>query len=121
MMEYNFYLPLVIILMLAIAIPLLFHLSRYIGEKSKQTDAINETYESGVKKTYKDSFERFNIKYYLVAIIFVLFDVEILFMFPWAVTLRETSILGLIEMFTFMTLLLAGLIYIYKKGALKWS
>ena len=120
-MNYNFYLPLTIILILTVAIPFLFHLSRYIGEKSKQGTSINETYESGVKKTYKDSFERFNIKYYLVAIIFVLFDVEILFMFPWAVTLRETNLLGLFEMFTFMGLLLAGLIYIYKKGALKWD
>jgi NADH-quinone oxidoreductase subunit A len=102
-------------------IPFLFHLSRYLGDATKNNDAINQTYESGIKKTYKDSFERFNIKYYLVAIIFVIFDVEILFMFPWAVTLRETSILGLVEMFIFMTLLLAGLIYIYKKGALKWS
>jgi len=120
-LEYNFFLPLTIIIILAVGIPFLFHLSRYIGEKSKPCSSINETYESGVKKTYKDSFERFNIKYYLVAIIFVLFDVEILFMFPWAVTLRETNILGLVEMFTFMILLLAGLIYIYKKGALKWN
>ena len=120
-MDYNFYLPLTVILILTVMIPFLFHLSRYVGEKSKQTTSINETYESGVKKTYKDSFERFNIKYYLVAIIFVLFDVEILFMFPWAVTLRETNLLGLFEMFTFMFLLLAGLIYIYKKGALKWN
>ncbi|MBU1658537.1 NADH-quinone oxidoreductase subunit A [bacterium] len=120
-MNYNFYLPLTIIIILSVLIPFLFHLSRYIGEKSKPTGAINQSYESGIKKTYKDSFERFNIKYYLVAIIFVIFDVEILFMFPWAVTLRETGILGLFEMFAFMTLLLAGLIYIYKKGVLKWS
>ncbi|QOY52373.1 NADH-quinone oxidoreductase subunit A [Candidatus Sulfurimonas baltica] len=120
-MNYNFYLPLAVILTLTVAIPFLFHLSRYIGEKSKQGNSINQTYESGIKKTYKDSFERFNIKYYLVAIIFVIFDVEILFMFPWAVTLRETGLLGLFEMFTFMALLLAGLIYIYKKGALRWS
>ncbi len=120
-MNYNFYLPLTIILSLTLLIPFLFHLSRYIGEKSKQGSGINGVYESGIKKTYKDSFERFNIKYYLVAIIFVIFDVEILFMFPWAVTLRETNMLGLVEMFTFMILLLAGLIYIYKKGALKWS
>lgn len=120
-MNYNFYLPLIIILLLTALIPFLFHLSRYIGEKSKSSQAINQTYESGIKKTYKDSFERFNIKYYLVAIIFVIFDVEILFMFPWAVTLRETGLFGLFEMFTFMALLLAGLIYIYKKGALKWS
>lgn len=120
-MNYNFYLPLTAILILTVLIPFLFHLSRYIGEQSKSGKAINQTYESGIKKTYKDSFERFNIKYYLVAIIFVIFDVEILFMFPWAVTLRETSLFGLVEMFTFMILLLAGLIYIYKKGALKWS
>lgn len=120
-MQYNFYLPLSIILVLTILIPSLFHLSRYIGEKSKSGKAINQTYESGIKKTYKDSFERFNIRYYLVAIIFVIFDVEILFMFPWAVTLRQTGLFGLFEMFTFMALLLAGLIYIYKKGALKWS
>lgn len=120
-MNYNFYLPLTIILILTALIPFLFHLSRYIGEKTKKGTSINDTYESGVKKTYKDSFERFNIKYYLVAIVFVLFDVEIIFMFPWAVTLRETNILGIVEMFTFMLLLLAGLIYIYKKGALKWN
>lgn len=120
-MGYNFFLPLGVIVVLAIAIPFLFHLSRYIGEKSKDSNSINQTYESGIKKTYKDSFERFNIKYYLVAIIFVLFDVEILFMFPWAVTLRETNMLGLIEMFTFMILLLVGLVYIYKVGALKWD
>lgn len=120
-MDYNFYLPLTIIIILTLGIPFLFHLSRYLGEKSKQSDSMNQTYESGIKKTYKDSFERFNIKYYLVAMIFVLFDVEILFMFPWAVTLRETNLLGLAEMFTFMILLLAGLIYIYKKGALKWT
>ncbi len=120
-MNYNFYLPLIIILILTVSIPFLFHLSRYIGEISKSNQAINQSYESGIKKTYKDSFERFNIKYYLVAIIFVLFDVEILFMFPWAVTLRQTGLFGLFEMFTFMALLLAGLIYIYKKGALKWS
>ncbi|MBU1989314.1 NADH-quinone oxidoreductase subunit A [bacterium] len=120
-MNYNFFLPLATILLLTILIPFLFHLSRYIGEKSKPGTAINETYESGIKKTYKDSFERFNVKYYLVAIIFVIFDVEILFMFPWAVTLRETGVPGLFEMFAFMFLLLAGLIYIYKKGALKWK
>lgn len=120
-MDYNFFLPLTVIIILAITIPFLFHLSRYLGEKSKHSSSINQTYESGIKKTYKDSFERFNIKYYLIAIIFVLFDVEILFMFPWAVTLRETNILGLVEMFTFMLFLLVGLIYIYKTGALKWN
>lgn len=64
---------------------------------------------------------RFSVKFYLVAILFVLFDVEIIFMFPWAVNVRELGFFGLFEMFTFMLLLLGGLIYIYKIKALKWQ
>ncbi len=120
-MNEQFYLPLVVITITTIAIPFLFHLSKYLGEKSMNTNNQNEVYESGIQNTHKDSFERFNVKYYLVAIIFVLFDVEILFMFPWALNLRELGLFGLIEMFVFMGLLGAGLIYIYKKGALKWT
>ncbi len=110
-----------VILFLLIFIPFVIHLSHKIGSKKEANPAKNEVYESGIRLTIKDSFERFNVKYYLVAILFILFDVETLFMFPWAVSLRELGMFGLIEMFTFMALLLAGLIYIYKKGALKWN
>lgn len=120
-MSYEFWLPLTVILIVTIAIPFLFHLSRYLGHYQEKAGHQGEVYESGVSTPYKDSFERFNIKYYLVAIIFVIFDVEILFMFPWAVTLRELGWFGLIEMFVFMGLLLAGLIYIYRKKALAWK
>jgi NADH-quinone oxidoreductase subunit A len=119
-MSYEFLLPTIVILATTLIIPIAFHMSRYLGDKNTLSHHIDDVYESGIKEPYKDSFERFNIKYYLVAIIFVLFDVEILFMFPWAVNLRELGFFGLMEMFTFMGLLLAGLIYLYKKGALKW-
>jgi NADH-quinone oxidoreductase subunit A len=63
----------------------------------------------------------FSIKYFLVAILFVLFDVEVIFMYPWAVNFKELGIVGFIEMLTFITFLLIGFYYIMKKGALKWE
>lgn len=119
-MSYEFLLPSIVILISTIAIPFLFHLSKYLGDKNTASKHIDDVYESGIRPYIKDSFERFHIKYYLVAIIFVLFDVEIIFMFPWAVNLRDLGMFGLLEMLTFMFLLLVGLIFIYKKGALKW-
>ncbi len=109
-----------IIIFLLVFIPFIIHMTHLLGRHKSEGKAKNEVYESGIRLTVKDSFERFNVKYYLVAILFVLFDIEALFMFPWAVNLRELGYFGLFEMFTFMGLLLAGLIYIYKKGALKW-
>ncbi len=109
------------ILFIAFIVPLALHLSRYLGPKSPHTPANDQPYESGVSKIVGESFERFSIKYYLVAIIFILFDVEVVFMLPWAVNLRDLGLFGLFEMFTFMALLIAGLLYVYKKGALKWN
>ncbi len=63
----------------------------------------------------------FSIKYFLVAILFVLFDVEVIFMYPWAVNFKELGVQGLFEMLFFMVLLLIGFFYIIKKGALKWE
>jgi len=63
----------------------------------------------------------FSIKYFLVAILFVLFDVEVIFMYPWAVNFKELGVFGLLEMFTFMGLMIVGLVYIIRRGALKWE
>jgi NADH-quinone oxidoreductase subunit A len=63
----------------------------------------------------------FNIKYFLVAILFVLFDVEVIFMYPWAVNFRELGVAGLVEMIIFIVLLMVGFFYIKKKGAFKWE
>lgn len=63
----------------------------------------------------------FNIKYFLVAILFVLFDVEVIFMYPWAVNFKELGIPGFLEMLVFITLLLIGFFYLKKKGALNWE
>ncbi|AXX93292.1 NADH-quinone oxidoreductase [Malaciobacter molluscorum LMG 25693] len=98
-----------------------FVLTRYLGPNNKDDKQKNTVYESGVSNPVGTTNLRFSIKFYLVAILFVIFDVEIIFMFPWAVNIRELGFLGLAEMFMFMALLFAGLIYIYKKKALSWD
>ena len=103
-----------------IILPLLFHLTKYLGASS-DTVRKNEIVEGGIRLLHKDAFDGFNIKFFLIGIIFLIFDVEILFLFPWALNLRELGLFALMEMFVFMALLLGGLIYVYKSGILKWT
>ena len=105
---------------LVILLPLLFHLTKYLGVSSDNVRK-NEPVEGGIRLTHKDASDGFNVKFFLVGIIFLIFDVEILFMFPWALNLRELGLFALLEMFVFMGLLIGGLIYVYKSGVLKWT
>ncbi len=89
-----------------------------LGPKRKTNDKLT-TFESGIK-VIGNARQPFSIKYFLVAILFVLFDVEVIFMYPWAVNFRELGWNGVIEMFVFMGTLLLGFIYILKKKALEW-
>ena len=110
-----------IIFVLSITIPTLFVLSKNLGPNTQGNKGKNLSYESGITNPVGGCDSRFSVKFYLVAILFVLFDIEIILMIPWAVNVRELGLFGLMEMFTFMALLLAGLIYIYRIGALKWQ
>lgn len=107
------------IAVLVIALPLLFHLTRYMGAKSDSVRK-NEPYEGGVRLTHKEASDAFSVKFFLVGIVFLLFDVEVLFMFPWALNLRELGLFGLLEMSVFMGLLVGGLLYLYRSGVLRW-
>jgi len=109
----------IMIAALVILLPILFHLTKYLGTSSDNVRK-NEPVEGGIRLTHKDSFDGFNVKFFLVGIIFLIFDVEILFMFPWALNLRELGLFALLEMFVFVGLLVAGLVYVYKSGILKW-
>ena len=110
----------IMLFILTITLPILFHLSKYLGAKS-DNERKNEPVEGGIRLTVKDSFDGFNVKFFLVGIIFLIFDVEVLFMFPWALNLRDLGLFALIEMFVFLGLLIGGLIYVYKSGVLKWT
>ena len=98
-----------------------FLLTKYLGPNNTDDKLKNTAYESGVTNPIGSTNIRFSVKFYLVAIGFLLFDVEIIFMFPWAVNIMELGYGGLVKMFIFIGLLFAGLIYMYKKKALSWD
>lgn len=93
--------------------------THFLGPKRK-TKVKDEVFECGIESV-GNARVPFSIKYFLVAILFVLFDVEIIFMYPWAVNFKSLGFQGVIEMFLFVALLLTGFFYIIKKGALKWE
>jgi NADH-quinone oxidoreductase subunit A len=90
-----------------------------LGPKRKTT-VKGDAFECGVE-TVGNARTPFSIKYFLVAILFVLFDIEVIFMYPWAVNFKQLGVTGLIEMFAFIGLLLIGFFYILKKKALNWD
>jgi NADH-quinone oxidoreductase subunit A len=79
-----------------------------------------EPYECGIEVT-SDARDRYSIRYYLVAMLFVIFDVETVFMFPWAVIMNQLKLFGLIEMVVFILILVVGYYYAWQKGALEWA
>ncbi len=80
----------------------------------------NSPYECGFE-AFEDARMKFDVRYYLVAILFILFDLEIAFLFPWAVVLQEIGLFGFISMMVFLGILVVGFIYEWKKGALEWE
>ena len=94
-------------------------LTHKLGPK-KKSKIKNDTFECGIE-VQGNARLPFSIKYFLVAILFVLFDVEVIFMYPWAVNFKELGLQGFMEMLTFVGFLLVGFYYILKKGALKWE
>jgi NADH-quinone oxidoreductase subunit A len=118
------YLPVLIFLTLATLLAaVLLGLGTVIGRLSaKYRGDPDKTspYECGFD-AFEDSRARFDVRYYLVAILFIVFDLEIAFLFPWAVTISKTGAYGLVAMAIFLTILVVGFIYEWKKGALEWD
>ncbi|CDS93900.1 MULTISPECIES: NADH-quinone oxidoreductase subunit A [Sphingobacterium] len=94
-------------------------ITHLIGPKVRTENKLS-SFESGVE-VIGNARQPFSIKYFLVAILFVIFDVEVIFMYPWAVNFRDFGFEGLIQMFVFMGMLLLGFIYVIKKKALNWD
>ena len=85
------------------------------------TEAKLQPYESGIVPENMDERERFPVKFYLVAMLFIIFDIETVFMYPWAVAYKQLKLFGLIEMGVFLAILLAAYVYVWKRGALEWG
>jgi NADH-quinone oxidoreductase subunit A len=94
-------------------------LSRFLGPRNANSRKTS-TYECGVEPV-KTARERFPVRFYLVAMLFILFDIEAVFLYPWAKLFRELGLFGLVEMALFIFVLLVGLIYAWRKGALEWE
>ncbi len=94
-------------------------LSTFIGQR-RPTRAKLQPYECGILPT-GDAREPFSVKFYLVAMVFILFDVEAIFLYPWAYVYRDLRWFGFVEMLLYILILLAGYIYLWKKGALDWN
>ena len=114
------YLPIIFQMVVALGfVVITMFVTHLIGPKRKTSDKL-VSFESGIE-SIGNARQPFSIKYFLVAILFVLFDVEVIFMYPWAVNFRDFGLNGMIEMFIFMGTLLLGFIYVVKKGALDWE
>jgi NADH-quinone oxidoreductase subunit A len=118
------YLPVLIFLTVATGLALLLmSLGLIIGRfsaKSRGDAQKLSPYECGFE-AFEDSRMKFDVRYYLVAILFIVFDLEIAFLFPWAVVLESIGVFGLIAMGIFLFILVVGFIYEWKKGALEWD
>ena len=113
------YLAIVFMVALGVIDGLVFtNINRWIGPRRPSEEKLS-TYESGMEPV-KTARERFSVKFYLVAMLFIVFDIEIVFMYPWAVMFRQLGVAGFIDMMVFIAILLVGLVYILKKGALRW-
>jgi NADH-quinone oxidoreductase subunit A len=116
----NNYVFVAIFLALGILLPIVaLTVGRWL-RPNKPTEQKQTTYESG-NIPIGDSHVRFNIRYYLFALMFVIFDVETVFMYPWAVAYNQLGLFALIEMLIFVLLLVVGLIYAWKKKVLQWT
>ena len=122
-MIYNFltdYLSIIIFLFIALFISLGFIIINFISSPSNPDPQKLSAYECGFD-AFDDSRMEFDVRFYLVAILFIIFDLEIAFLFPWAITLGKIGVFGFWSMMIFLAVLTIGFIYEWKKGALEWE
>ena len=114
------YLPIAILMVLALGLAFfVIALGQGFGPH-RPTRRKSQPYESGMTP-YGPGTRRMSVRYYLVAVLFILFDVEVVFFLPWAVVFRKLGVFALVEMVIFIGILLVGFVYAWKKGALEWE
>ena len=119
------YVPLLILMVLVVVSAVAMVGLSHLFSSSRPTATKSQPYESGIPPL-GSARERFDVKFYLVAVLFIVFDIEVVFMMPWAVAFRQLDILGLgvlgglIEMAAFVVVLVVGYLYVWKRGALEW-
>ena len=114
------YLPILVLLLVATGLAVAMVVLGQILGPRRQTEAKSIPYESGMTPI-GSAVRRMPVRFYLIAVLFVLFDIEVIFLLPWAVVLKKLGVFGLIEMLVFVFILLVGYVYVWKKGALEWE
>jgi NADH-quinone oxidoreductase subunit A len=114
------YIPLLIQILVGCGLAVIMVTLSWLLGKHKWSRAKATPYECGINPT-GDAQQRFSVKFYMVAMLFILFDVEVVFLYPWAVIARELKMFGFWEMLIYIGLVLVGFFYIWKKGALDWN
>ncbi len=114
------YLPILIFLGIAIAMSVMMVMASYIIARQRPDSEKVSAYECGFE-AFDDARSKFDVRFYLVAILFIIFDLEVAFLFPWAVSLGDIGLLGFWSMVVFLLILTIGFVYEWKKGALEWE
>lgn len=113
------YLPIFVFLLVAISFPIVAILAAKLVRPAAPSQIKLEAYECGIKAA-SDSRGRYTVRFYIIAILFVIFDVETIFLYPWAVRYRQFGWFGVAEVAVFLAILIVGYVWAYKKGALEW-
>ncbi|CAG1014515.1 NADH-quinone oxidoreductase subunit A [Burkholderiaceae bacterium] len=119
-MNLESYLPVILFILVGVAVGVAPLVLGFVMGPRRPGAAKNSPYECGFE-AFEDARMKFDVRYYLVAILFILFDLEIAFLFPWAVSLREIGATGFWAMMVFLGILVVGFAYEWKKGALDWE
>lgn len=114
------YIPIFLFILVAIGFAIFTLIVAGLVHPSRYSKVKLQPYECGIEPV-TDARDRYSVRYYLVAMLFVIFDVETVFMFPWAVIMDELALFGLIEMLVFLFILVVGYAYAWRKGALDWT
>jgi NADH-quinone oxidoreductase subunit A len=119
-MNLDQYLPILLFILVGLGVGIAPQVIGYILGPNRPYPAKNSPYECGFE-AFEDARMKFDVRYYLVAILFILFDLEIAFLFPWAVSLKEIGAVGFWSIMEFVGILVVGFVYMWKKGALDWE
>jgi len=114
------YLPILIFIAIAVGLAVVIVLASFIVARQRPDSEKLSPYECGFEP-FADARSKFDVRYYLVAILFIIFDLEVAFLFPWAVSLGAIGIFGFWSMMVFLLVLTVGFVYEWKKGALEWE
>ena len=114
------YLPVLLFILVGLGVGVAPQVIGFLLGPNRPDAAKNSPYECGFE-AFEDARMKFDVRYYLIAILFILFDLEIAFLFPWALSLKEIGFIGFVDMMIFLAILVAGFVYMWVKGAIDWE